>query len=347
MANTIVLVTAIIPTIGHKYLIEFAKNLAIMNFGKVHIILCSLDSEPISGENRFLAINKIYKEENRVVVHHLKRDVPQNPNDHPNFWDVWRDIVREFVDVKPDDYFVASELYGIDMARVLGCKFMPCNRYREVIPITGSAVRSDIIGNFSYILPEFQHHLLKKITIFGAESCGKTTMAKRLAKDMNGWFIPEWAREYLETVGVEVTDEKMANITEGQFASMITVIGSLHNKPWIFFDTDLLSTIGYYRIYGGDKRADMNYVHQLFYKTKSDLYIVMNDEIPFEPDILRYGGSARESKTQFWVDLLKEFKCQYYMVNSGTHEWQANEIKHILYRFYRQETANIREYKRA
>src|SRR5574343_139183 len=101
------------------------------------------------------------------------------------------------------------------MANVLGCKFMPCNRYRETVPIKGTTVRQNLMNNFEFILPEFQKYIRKTVTIFGAESCGKTTMTKYLSEKMNGWFVPEWAREYLETVGSEVTDERMRDIIYG------------------------------------------------------------------------------------------------------------------------------------
>lgn len=345
MANAIVLMTALVPTIGHKYLIDFAKNL-IKPTGTVHVIVGTMGREPVDGEKRFVAIRQAYRVNGYIKVHHLHRDVPQEPSEHPDFWNVWRDIVREFVDVKSDDYFVASELYGMDMARVLGCRFMPCNRYRETVPIKGSDVRSDLMGNFRFILPEFQHHIRKTVTVFGAESCGKTTMARRLAKDLNGWFVPEWAREYLETVGTEVTDERMAAIVEGQAAAQDTAYHDLYDKPWIFQDTDLFSTVGYYRIWGGDKRTDMSRIEQMAIDRRSDLYVVMNDQIPFEADPLRYGGTVRESRMQFWIDLLEGFDADYVVVPQGDHESQAAFLHGYLEVWFANQHRAVIDYQR-
>jgi NadR type nicotinamide-nucleotide adenylyltransferase len=346
MPKAIVLMTALVPTIGHKYLIDFAKNLVKPKDGTVHVIVGTMDREPVRGDLRFSAIRQAYRVNDYVKVHHLHRDVPQEPGEHPDFWNVWRDIVREFVDVKPDDYFVASELYGIDMARVLGCRFMPCNRYRETIPIKGSDVRSDILGNFHYILPEFQHNLRKTVTLFGAESCGKTTMARKLARDLNGWFVPEWAREYLETVGTEVTDERMAAIVEGQAAAQDTAYYTLKNKPWIFQDTDLLSTVGYYRLWGGDRRADMAGIERTAVERGSDLYIVMSDQIPFEQDPLRYGGMVRESSMRFWIDLLEEFGAEYVVAPTADHENQAQFLQGYLETWFNVRVSHISGYRR-
>lgn len=344
MPNAIVLMTALVPTIGHKYLIDFAKNL--VGTGSVHVILGSLDREPVNGELRYQALLDTYSRTGRVKIHHLHRDVPQEPSEHPDFWAVWRDIVREFVDVQPNDYFVASELYGMDMANVLGCKFMPCNRYRETIPIKGSTVRTNLLGHFDYILPAFQPYLRKTITIFGAESCGKTTMTKRLARDMNGHFVPEWAREYLETVGSEVTDKRMRTIIRGQAALQRTAQNDLLDKPFIFQDTDLFSTLGYYGLWDGGTDHDVDLCEYLAKQLKSDFYIVMNDGIPFEPDPLRYGVDKRESTANYWIDLLKQFNLPYLLVPSADHETQAAYIKNNLYHWYEEETKAIRHYAR-
>ncbi len=337
--------TALVPTLGHKYLIDFARSLVTWR-GTVHVIVGSMDKEPVNGKERVEAFRTTYNADSRVKIHHLHRNVPQEPHEHPNFWNVWRDIVREFVDVQPNDYFVASELYGIDMARVLGCRFMPCNRYRETVPIRGTEVRQDLLENFDFILTEFQKHIRKTVTVFGAESCGKTTMANWLAKELNGHFVPEWAREYLETVGAEITDEKMRAIVHGQYALQDTAQNDLFNKPFIFQDTDLFSTLGYYRLWDGGTASDRELVEHLAKKTKSDLYVVMNDQIPFEVDPLRYGGDKRESQTQFWIELLEEFDCNYYVVTATSQRYQQMEVARKLIQFFDDETKHIREYVR-
>lgn len=345
MSNAIILMTALVPTLGHKYLIDFARSLVTWR-GTVHVIVGSMDKEPVNGKDRVDAFRASYNADSRVKIHHLHRDVPQEPSEHPDFWNVWRDIVREFVDVKPDDYFVASELYGIDMANVLGCNFMPCNRYRETVPIKGSHVREDLIGNFDYILPLFQKHIRKTVTVFGAESCGKTTMAKWLADDLHGHFVPEWAREYLETVGPEITDDKMRAIIHGQYAIQQTAQNDLYDKAFIFQDTDLFSTLGYYRLWGGGTDDDIDLVTHYAKKTRSDLYIVMNDQIPFEADPLRYGGDKRESQTEFWIDLLEEFNCEYVVVTNTDLRKQRREVASAVINMFDFYTTPIREYVR-
>lgn len=351
MTKIITMMTALVPTIGHKALIDFCIALAHTHRGHAHIIVGTQPNEPIPGSTRVGALRIAQSGDAlRRSIHHLDRTMPQSPEEMPEgFWELWRDTVIEVVgSVGSDDIFVASELYGIDMASILGCKFMPFNRYRDMLEIKGTDVRNDLLGRFSDVLPEFQPMLRQTVTLFGPESCGKTTMAKRLAKEMNGVFVPEWAREYLETLPTpETTDDRMLDIVHGQFSMQVSA-KNIINKPWIFQDTDLLSTIGYYHIFGGAWRRpkDIALCQDLFNRSKSDLYIVMNDRIPFEQDPLRYGGDKRESDKQFWIDLLQKNGCLFYEVEEIELEKQVVEIKRVLDVFYRETTRTIRKFQR-
>jgi HTH-type transcriptional repressor of NAD biosynthesis genes len=346
MPNAIVLMTALVPTVGHKYLIDYAKNLLQYVGDQVHVIVGTMDREPVDSWQRVNAFRETYSNDRRIVVHRLHRDLPQDPSEHPDFWNLWRDVVREFVDVKTDDYFVASELYGMDMAEVLGCKFMPCNRYRETVPIKGTDVRNDLMDSFEFILPTFQKHIRKTVTVFGAESCGKTTMTRALAQELNGYFVPEWAREYLETVGADVTNDRMLAIVHGQSALQKTARDDLFNKPFVFQDTDLFSTLGYYKLWGHGADRDVDLCEYNAKRLKSDFYIVMNDGIPFEVDPLRYGGDKRESGMQYWIDLLDEYKLPYYVVPNTDQRRQTRYACDAVINFFEDAHAHIRTYKR-
>ncbi|MNV84432.1 hypothetical protein D3C71_1783050 [compost metagenome] len=60
----------------------------------------------------------------------------------------------------------------------------------------------------------------------------------------------------------------------------------------------------------------------------------MNSGIRFTPDPLRYGGEIRESTDQFWIDLLEEYGCNYYVVkDKGTAYSQFHEIAEVVAEF--------------
>ena len=94
--------------------------------------------------------------------------------------------------------------------------------------------------------------------------------------------------------------EKMHRIHEGQRA--IQDLVKTHS-PTIYNiqDTDLFSTVGYWEMW--DKDSMPQSLLEDARSRKSDLYVVLSSDIPFEPDPLRYGGTVRESTDQYWIDL--------------------------------------------
>lgn len=334
MPKVIVLMTALVPTIGHHALVNFALNYSAIIFGgPVHLIISSRKKEPISGYERYSAFYYQFQtdcEEGNLEIHsHDDDNAPQNPTDIPEeeFWEYWKNTVKKFVGsvIESDDVVIASETYGLKMAEVLGCKFVPFDINRAMLSVKGTSVRQGLPYSISEVMPEFRSRFQKTITLFGAESCGKTTTAKYLARELDSYYIEEWARPYLETVGKELSPEKMLEIVNGQYALQHTA-KSLEPKAFVFQDTDLLSTLGYYRILGYEVPLKLK---NFIIGTRSDLYILMKTNIPFEADPLRYGGDVRESDDQFWIDILEEFNCNYVIVDKT--EWRDRNRQAVTF----------------
>ncbi|MDP3492635.1 MAG: AAA family ATPase, partial [Hyphomonadaceae bacterium] len=57
------------------------------------------------------------------------------------------------------------------------------------------------------------HHRPKRVTLFGAESTGKSTLAAQLGSHFNAVVVPEYGRTYTEQHGQNAsTAEDMLNI---------------------------------------------------------------------------------------------------------------------------------------
>jgi HTH-type transcriptional repressor of NAD biosynthesis genes len=340
MPRSIILMTALVPTIGHRFMIDFAATL-----GKVEVIICGRTFEPVPLHHRYWAFVDTYPKHGKVRFHmHADDSAPQNPSGPIDnaFWAYWVRTVNKYIDVHPSDVLVASEGYGIEFAKYLGCQFMPCDPNRRSIDVRGTDVRRDIFGEFQHILPSFRPRVAKRFCLFGAESVGKSTLAQRFHRRFGFAMVPEWAREYQEMVGPEITPEKMRMIENGQYSIQKAVEKNL-DSPFIIRDTDLLSTIGYYRIMGQQETESSL---TLFAVSKSDFYFLLPDNIPFTPDALRYGGDKRESDTAFWRNLLDEFGCEYYEVTSSNIEDRVDEIWGVMVRVFADRTRTIREFER-
>jgi HTH-type transcriptional regulator, transcriptional repressor of NAD biosynthesis genes len=292
-----VLLTALPPTLGHLRLIQFSQQLA-----DTTVIVSAQPVEPY-GYERYRAIHDAVPD---ADVRFFHKNVEQNP-DTPGFWEMWKTIFDSF-GFREGDYVVASEPYGQILAEKIGGKFMPFDLNRTVQPGKATFARLDPIGNWSYLLPEFRKHFVQRVTLFGAESVGKTTMAQQLSEMYDSPWLFEWARPYLEAVGSKVTDEKMKDIWQGQLA--LQKAGKLLiDSPVVFQDTDLFSTLGYWDMWENMSSPDK--LSNDAEANVSDLYLICPSNIPFEQDPLRYGGNERESNDQYWIDLCQDYGLNY------------------------------------
>jgi HTH-type transcriptional repressor of NAD biosynthesis genes len=317
MSKAFVLLTALPPTKGHLRLAQFAEGLGMITT----VIVSTQPDEPFPRE-RFLALRNALP--NSWVVHY-NQTIEQNP-EAPGFWDTWHDIYKDF-GFEPGDYIVASEPYGQRLADEFGGVFMPYDIDRELCNIRGRLIRSNTLRDFDEIIPEFQKYLRKTVTVFGAESTGKTTLSKMLAKDMNGHWLFEYARPYLEKTVNEITTRSMTGIWKGQ-AALQQSADYLVDKPFVVQDTDLFSTVGYWDFW--DMNTPAGLVDDAI-AMKSDLYLITQSNIPFEEDPLRYGGDKRESDDQYWIDLCKKYGLNYRVINAKSYEGRLDEATaHML-----------------
>lgn len=319
--------TAMPPTKGHRNLIQFAAELA----DTVEVILCTQPEEPFVQE-RYDALTQAFRGDTRVNIHRIHKALPQEPEDDPGFWEMWVGFLEQF-GLQSSDYIVASELYGIELAKRTGATFMPYDIGREIEYTKATNVRYDLYPHFNSVLPEFQPILRQTVTIFGSESVGKSTLTQMLATHYDSVGLPEWARPYLEAVGNTITTERMTNIWHGQ-AALQDQAQQLRDTPFIFQDTDLFSTVGYWSMW--DYESMPQGLLDDARARKSDLYIIPRCNIPFEEDPLRYGGDDRETDDEYWISLCEREGLNYVVLDHFARRERVteatNELDRLIYK---------------
>lgn len=299
-----VLMTAMPLTTGHRDLVRFAAGLT----NDTRILLVTQPSEPMVRE-RAAAVHALCQElstRKRIVrMIHLCSEMEQDPQT-PGYWDEWNDRLRN-VGVRPGiDMIVASEPYGAMLAEITNTTFFPYDIARELNPAKATAVRDDPLGHWGEIDPCFQPHLRTTVTVFGAESTGKSTFAADLAECMGGDTLFEYARPLLELDPV-CDREAMLRIRKGQRALQVAA-DERCRSPYLIRDTDLLSTLGYWRLpQHPELRPEPSKLAGECRVSAPDLYIFCPANIPFEADPIRYGGDQREGSDEFWLGVMNEF----------------------------------------
>ena len=326
--NSLILGTFLPFHKGHEALIRFSTSMS-----KNTIVLISTrNKEPIAGWKRFTAIKETFPD--ALVFHHTDNDAPQSPKDDNDveFWDYWKNVINEaeqFFGITIDTV-ISSEAYGSKVADVIGAKHVPFDPNRKSLPISGTKIRNTPAGNMTDINIFMAKQVRKKFVMFGAESVGKSTMTSKMAELYNVTGAVEYARPFLEArEDKSPSVENMHHIFTGQWALEGAVSEQLSTEVVQFFDTDILSTFGYASMIGMCAE-EYNYMLRSVKWHKDRVYLVLaQDEVPFEPDMLRYGGNKRESTDQFWIKLLEKHQLPYHYI-TGSFDERAKKISAIV-----------------
>ena len=221
------------PHRGHCQLIDFAANFA----DTVTVVVGSLEAEPIPGGLRVEWMRRLFP---ALDVVHLTDENPQYPEEHPDFWEIWKSSLQRVCPHKID-YLFASEAYGEKLAEVLGAEFVPNNAMRDLLPVSGTAIREEPHKHWEYLPDPVKPYFTHKVLVFGPESTGKTTLCQDLATHFRGLWVPEYARTWLrERADDEITLADMEMIARGQQASEESLLRAGATR--LFCDTDPLTT---------------------------------------------------------------------------------------------------------
>jgi HTH-type transcriptional repressor of NAD biosynthesis genes len=318
--------TAMPPTTGHLQLVKFASRLA----DSVVVLLNTQPHEPMPTW-RAQALLDATEHMPLVEVRWTHKTLEQNPQT-PGFWDMWAGILKSN-GVTAADYIVSSETYGQKLAEITGAQFFPYDIDRSLNSAKATYVRLEPWAYFAEILPEFRRYLRTTVTVFGAESTGKTTLAKRLGALPGITWAFEYARPYLENTSTEINVRSMEGIWKGQFA-LQQQVAEMSEDPCIVQDTDLFSTIGYWElphwqtVLGEPPLALLENA----WKMRSDLYIVTKSNIPFEQDPIRYGGDKREGSDSYWLDICEKYDLPHVVLYAAKFEDRLAEAQEAIRR---------------
>jgi NadR type nicotinamide-nucleotide adenylyltransferase len=269
------------PHAGHVYLCEVARRWV----DELTIVVGTLGREPIAGDLRFAWMRELFPFD-RVV--HLTDENPQEPSEHPEFWSIWKASLERVLPARPDLVF-ASEAYGEPLAKVLGARFVPVDPARGVVPISGTAIRADPMRHWEHLPRCVRPHFVRRVSIVGPESTGKTTLAQALAERFGTVWVPEWARGVLERRGGSLEGLDWGELVRGQIASEEALARDANRV--LVCDTDPLATGVWADALLGGWPAGAPGPPSRHY----DLTLLTDADVPWVEDPVRYlpsGGRA-------------------------------------------------------
>jgi HTH-type transcriptional repressor of NAD biosynthesis genes len=315
------------PTKGHCYLIDTASK----HSEKVYVLMCSLKREPIKGELRFEWLKDIYKDTNVEIIW-VTDENPQYPEEDPiNFWDIWLTTFNTYLPEKPDAVF-SSEDYGFEIAKRMGIEHFLVDKERVIVPICATKIREDAHKYWDYIPDVVKPYFVKKITILGTESSGKSTLCKRLAEHFETNWVSEYGRYYTESIKEDLDIQDFYNIAEGQ-KNLVNIEVQKANKL-LLCDTELITTKIFSKLYcPQDYNILDSYFENEIKNQKYDLYILLDKNTEFVQD-----GNRRfeEKRSQHYgmikLELAKN-NIAFHEVSGDNYDDKFNRVVEIIKEF--------------
>lgn len=147
---------------------------------------------------------------------------------------------------------------------------------------------------------------MRRISLTGPESAGKSTLAAQLAAHYGTLFVPEYARQYLEANGASYALPDLEAIAHGQLAAEDAAAAQA--SQLLFCDTDLLVL----KIWAENAFGTCpNWILKELATPRYALTLLLAPDLPWAPDPLRehpdpaqrwhfYGLYRQELLTRGW-----------------------------------------------
>ncbi len=297
------------PHAGHLYLAEVARSWV----DQLTIVVGSLPSEPIPGETRVRWMRELFPFDQVV---HLPDELPQHPDEHPDFWTLWKTAIERVLPAPPDLVF-ASDDYGAKLASVLGARFVQVDAARAVVPISATRIRAEPMRNWSYLPRCVRPHFVRRVSVFGPESTGKTTLARDLAAAFDTVWVPEWARVELARAG-SIASLVWDDIVRGQIACEEALARDAQRV--LVCDTDPLATEIWAEALGASWRPSPAATAA---PRRYDLTLLLAPDVPWVGDPARFLPGEGEAFFARCEQALQRAQRRYVVVRGSWDERMA------------------------
>ncbi len=165
---------------------------------------------------------------------------------------------------------------------------------------------------------------MKKIVVTGAESTGKSTLAKIISDDLQVPLVEEYSREFLSNLNRPYQFEDLKQIAQGQLEK--EQLASITDNPCFICDTGLLVL----KIWSEYKYGRLDsFIAKEWAKYKCDLFILPHFDIPYEVDPLRENPKERNILFQLYKDTLEQHNLPYLVVSGNSKERSELSLKAI------------------
>ncbi|MBX3254472.1 MAG: AAA family ATPase [Chitinophagaceae bacterium] len=301
---------------GHIALIEFAAS----RCDELIVSMSYTDADPIEPQLRFKWIKEQFKNNSAIVPYIIKDDFD---NEHLPLQErtaAWAKKMEQAY--PPVDILISSENYGEPFALNMSAAHIVFDMQRSTVPISATAIRNEPLANWQYIPIHIQPYFVKKICFYGPESTGKSTLAMKMAEHYNTVYVPESARDILQSN--DFGEKEIIAI--GRLQHQYIQEKLQQANKFLFCDTDAITTAIYAQLY---LRKVPPVITELEKQTRYDLYFLLDIDTPWIADPLRDQGHRRKEMMKIFKNELEERKIEYVLI-SGSYEERERKVRAVL-----------------
>ena len=265
--------------LGHAHLIRTARA-----HSETTVLVCSIKAEPLPGVLRYQWVRDAHPD---CTVRHVAEEVPQAPDESPEFWPIWTDLIARHAG-RVDQVFT-SESYGDELARRLGAVHSCVDLPRATFPVSGTMIRNDPMATWDFIPREARGYFARRVAIVGPESSGKSMLAERLAAHFRTVHVPEYGREYCDTrpaLGLTLPDFEAIAWSQAVLEDRM----ALDANRVLVCDTELHTTATWSDMIAGARPPWLTAAAR---ERPYDLFLLLGDDAPWVQDGTRVLGDRR------------------------------------------------------
>lgn len=305
---------------GHEAMIRFA--LSKCDF--LTVLVCASDKETVPAALRQSWIEKTFADQKNMnvqVFDYMESELPNSSVSSTVVSEAW---ARVFTQLLPDhSLLITSEPYGNYVAGFMQIQHIPFDNSRTLVPVSATAIRNNLVANWSFLPGVVRRDLAIKVVILGTESTGKTTLTENLAAYFNCTKVLEAGRDLIPDSNAFSIDDLY--LVAREHARRIDEAAA-GDSALVIIDTDIHITRSYCR-YSFEKELEVS--DDIYRANKAKLYLYLNNDVEYYQDGTRLSEEERDKLDSFHRRVIKEANLPVVEISGSWEERFQQAVEHI------------------
>lgn len=316
---------------GHTYAILAASN----KVDELYVVLSSSKNRDkelcerdginyISPQARLSWLGAAFKDISNIKLVHIEDDQWDDDYD----WEAGANMIKKAIG-KPINFVFSSEKgYEKHFSKYYpDAKHVVIDDGREIVPISATDIRKNLYKHWDKLPTYVRPYFVKKVALVGTESCGKTTLAKKLAKFYNTNWVEEVGRNFCDKYGNQLTPEMFDLIGMEHF--MLQSKKAEESNKLLFVDSEAVITQYYLDMYFQGKKSAL--LEEIIKLQNYDLVLYLEPDVKWVDDGLRFAGEdeVRRANNEKLKQMYSQRGIPFISIN-GDYDTRFNKARQAI-----------------